>query len=76
VTPSPKPSQLGLFAGTVASPWCPYEAPCARQGRAEVGDWRPMGPDARNRTVTCLTCGKSGEQSQNLKLGKGEPGLR
>jgi hypothetical protein len=60
-----------LFGATVASPWCIYEGACARKGRAEVGAWRQEGPDARNRPVVCLTCGRRGEESQNLRATSG-----
>jgi hypothetical protein len=60
-----------LFGVTVASPWCVYEPACAPRGRAEEGLWRQEGPDARNRPVTCLTCGRCGEESENLLAGLG-----
>ena len=64
-------TQLPLFEATVASPWCLYEGVCARKGRAEVGAWRQEGPNARNRPVVCVTCGRHGEESQNLLAGPG-----
>lgn len=64
-------SQLPLFEATVASPWCPYDGPCARRGRAEVGEWRQTAPRARNRVVRCLDCPRCGEESQNLDVTMG-----
>lgn len=59
-------------AGTLkASPWCLFEPPCAPPGRAAVGAWRQEGPDARNRPVVCVTCGRCGEESQNLRATAG-----
>jgi len=56
---------------TVPSPWCPYDGPCPRQGRAVVGLWVQVAPRARNRVVRCLDCQRHGEESQNLDVTSG-----
>lgn len=56
-----------VTAETVPSPLCSYER-CTRRGRAVLGPFVLMeGGDCRNRSITCLTCGCTGEQSENLK---------
>ena len=64
-------TQLPLFEATAPSPWCVWEPTCPKRGRATVGEWRPEGPHARNRVVTCLDCSRCGEESQNLLAGPG-----
>lgn len=51
---------------TIASPLCMYQN-CKRNGRAVLGPERQMSPDCVNRSITCLTCGCTGDQSQNLR---------
>lgn len=51
---------------TVASPLCSYER-CTRKGRAVLGP-----PEIRegciNRSIRCLTCGATGEESRNTEI--------
>lgn len=46
---------------TIASPLCIYE-PCPRRGRAVLGPPRDRG-GCVNRSIRCLNCGATGEQS-------------
>ena len=66
------PLPLPMMGPSIPSPLCPWFPLCPRRGRATVGPWVAMGPNVRNRTVTCRTCSRSGEQSENL----GRPGDR
>ena len=63
------PHELGETAsgGTIPSPLCPYDRRCAWQGRAVLG---PVTGDAecQNRDVRCLSCGRRGSQSVNLRV--------
>jgi hypothetical protein len=62
-----RPADLFVYRPeTVASPICCYEKPCPYQGRAVYG------PDVQhegcvNRTVTCLKCNRTGEESVNVE---------
>lgn len=59
---------------TVASPICVSDGPCKRQGRAVLGPERASEDgDCVNRSITCLTCGSTGEQSTNLKAKEPRP---
>jgi hypothetical protein len=51
-----------VSANTIASPLCLYSAPCARAGRAVYGPDQSFA-DCVNRTITCQTCGATGEES-------------
>ena len=57
---------------TIASPLCIYEAPCEKQGRAVLGPARSFA-HCVNRTITCQTCGATGEESVSLE---GKPKFR
>lgn len=46
---------------TVASPLCCYDN-CQRKGRAVMGPPRDLG-DCINRSIRCLKCGATGEES-------------
>jgi hypothetical protein len=48
--------------GTVASPLCIYSAPCHNAGRAVLGPKRTYA-HCVNRTIRCLKCGATGEES-------------
>jgi len=48
---------------TIASPFCRWEGTCPRGGgRAVLGPARKFA-DCVNRTIRCLTCGVTGEES-------------
>jgi hypothetical protein len=47
---------------TIASPFCVYAAPCPRAGRAVLGPARKYA-HCVNRSITCLTCKATGEES-------------
>lgn len=61
-------SQLALFEppDTVPSPVCVYDH-CARKGRAVLGPVQAVGEWCTTRTITCLTCGRTGVQSTNTE---------
>jgi hypothetical protein len=63
-------SQQGVLSDveTVASPLCIYVR-CSRKGRAVLGDPRDCG-GCVNRTIRCLGCGATGEQSTRKDLAK------
>jgi hypothetical protein len=62
--------QPSLFSdpATEASPLCIYDGPCSRHGRAELGPERHVSPTCINRDIRCLTCGRTGVESQNLAV--------
>ena len=64
--------QLGLFPlehapADIASPLCCYERPCPRKGRAVLGPERDL-RGCVNQSITCLTCGATGERSTRKDL--------
>jgi hypothetical protein len=53
---------------TVASPLCVYEPSCTHHGRAAYGPPVSVTPTCVNRTIRCLTCGRTGVGSRNLTI--------
>lgn len=72
VSLSPGRTQGSLFDDlapekTVASPLCiAYFPPCKRKGRAVYGE-EVSHDGCVNRSITCLTCGVTGEESRNTE---------
>lgn len=69
-------AQLSLFqpAGVdlVPSPLCMYEH-CSRKGMAELGPVRVIEAGVcENRSIRCLKCHATGEQSRNLLVKAGK----
>ena len=52
---------------TVPSPICAYEGRCPKQGRAVYGA-PVIYSGCVNRTIRCLTCQRTGEESLNTEL--------
>lgn len=61
--------QRALFAdATVPSPICCMWLPCPRKGRSVLGPAERIGDDCINRSIRCLTCGRTGIESTNLTV--------
>lgn len=54
-------NQPSLFEPVVKSPICSYERHCGH--KAELGEPEDLG-GCINRSITCLTCGKTGVESE------------
>lgn len=71
VQPSMLDAMSVVLELTIASPLCSYERPCRRGGRAVLGEpVRDADGECENRSVRCLTCGATGEQSVNLVISR------
>jgi hypothetical protein len=56
---------------TIASPLCFVDGRCPRKGRAILGPVRRSDSgECETRSITCLTCGCTGDRSENLTLRK------
>jgi hypothetical protein len=64
--------QLEMFHAPVTVPCppcvCPYESPCAKQGRAVYGPVERVSEDCEQQCVTCQRCGRIGLISTNIRL--------
>lgn len=66
-------TQLSLFDGLIRrhlpSPLCVYQGACARKGRAVLGEPEDTGGSVQ-RSIRCVTCGRTGVQSTNTERRK------
>ena len=51
---------------SIASPLCIFEGDCPKQGRATFGPPKRFA-SCVNRTIRCVTCGATGEESVSLE---------